>query len=83
MLVLTLSRFAGQTSGYSERGDDVDEYEDEDDLGYVREYIRGQAAFRARELIFEDDSSDAMRLYHQARASQEGQHVCPLKCPTI
>ena len=37
--------------------DDWDEYEDEDDPGYVREDIRGQDAFAAREL----DASDRGR----------------------
>ena len=49
---------------------EVDEYADEEDLGYVREHIRGQAAFRATELRF-GDGHDAMQLYHQAKASQE------------
>ena len=58
-----------------ESGTEVDEYADEDDLGYVREHIRGQAAFRATELRIGDDH-DAMRLYHQAKASQD-QYVSP------
>ena len=63
--------------------DDWDEYEDEDDPGYVREDIRGQDAFAAREL----DASDAdggrraMDLYHQAvgplRAGAPPSHATP------
>ena len=50
------------------RADDWDEYEDEDDPGYVREDIRGQDAFAARELdaADADGSRRAMDLYHQA-----------------
>ena len=48
--------------------DDWDEYEDEDDPGYVREDIRGQDAFAARELDVSDadGSRRAMDLYHRA-----------------
>lgn len=48
--------------------DDCDEYEDEEDPGYIREDIRGQDAFVARELDVSDadGSRRAMDLYHQA-----------------
>ena len=48
--------------------DDWDEYEDEDDPGYVREDIRGQDAFAARELDASDagGGARAMDLYHRA-----------------
>ena len=47
---------------------DWDEYIDEEDPGYIREDIRGQDAFVARELDVSDadGSRRAMDLYHQA-----------------
>ena len=53
---------------------DVDEYSDDDDVGYVREYIRGQEAFVAREVdqSDEDGSQLGMRLYHKAQKKNQG-----------
>jgi hypothetical protein len=50
--------------------EDHDEYEDDDDPGYVREDIRGQEAFIARELDIsdEDGSGRGADVYHQAIA---------------
>lgn len=47
---------------------DWDDYIDEEDPGYIREDIRGQDAFVARELDVRDadGSRRAMDLYHQA-----------------
>lgn len=60
-------------SGSHQLGDtDVEEYDAEEDLGYVREPIRWQADFQSQELRYQDESQDALRLYHQAKASQEG-----------
>ena len=64
-------RLAGFTSG------DADEYSDEDDVGYVREYIRGQDAFIAREIDLsdEDASQRGLRLYHDAQRLAEADKV--------
>lgn len=50
--------------------DGVDEYLDEEDCGYVRQDIRGQDAFVAREIDATDDDGTARgsELYHQALA---------------
>ena len=60
--------------------DDWDEYEDEDDPGYVREDIRGQDAFAARELDVSDADGGrrAMDLYHQAM--DPSAQVAPFPC---
>ncbi|BDA40915.1 probable dual specificity tyrosine-phosphorylation-regulated kinase at C-terminar half [Coccomyxa sp. Obi] len=52
--------------------EDSDEYEDDDDPGYVREDIRCQDAFVARELDMsdEDGSTRGVDVYHRALASQ-------------
>ncbi len=60
---------------------DWDDYDDEDDPGYVREDIRGQDAFAARELDVSDadGSRRAMDLYHQAM-DPSAQVRLPLAC---
>ena len=51
----------------------MDEYSDEEDVGYVREYIRGQEAFAANEVDLSDGdhSQKGLRLYHQAKGGQQ------------
>lgn len=53
----------------------AEEDDSEDELGYSREPIRGQSAFQTQELRRHDDAHDAMRLYHQAKASQDSGYV--------
>lgn len=55
-----------------EPGEDSDEYEDDEDPGYVREDIRCQDAFVTRELDTsdEDGSTRGADVYHQALAIQ-------------
>ena len=54
----------------------VDEYANDMDVGYVREYIRGQAAFKDMELDLRDEEcrSASLKLYHQM---QQNPQVCP------
>lgn len=62
----------------------IDEYENEFDVGYVREYIRGQANFADAELDLSDDecSSRSMKLYHQALHGASSQ-VFPWGCAAM
>ena len=55
----------------------MDEYSDEEDVGYVREYIRGQEAFAANEVDLSDGdhSQKGLRLYHQAKGLEGSQQV--------
>lgn len=66
--------------------EDYDEYDDDDDPGYIREDIRGQEAFIARELDIndEDGSSRGADVYHQAlayrnQARAQLAKLCPAK----
>jgi len=60
-------------------GGEEDEYSDAEDVGYVREYIRGQEAFAANEVDLSDGdhSQKGMRLYHQAKGLKSGHQVLP------
>ncbi|KAK9821720.1 hypothetical protein WJX81_003748 [Elliptochloris bilobata] len=58
-------------------GSDVEEYEDAEDVGYVREDVRGQDAFMARELDLSDDdaSGRGADVYHRALLMRAGQEL--------
>lgn len=73
-------RLSSHTGGFPHlggaAGSDVEEYDDAEDPGYVREDVRGQDAFMARELDLSDDdaSGRGADVYHRAllmRASPE------------
>lgn len=68
---------AGSGLGSRSLQGDADEYIDQEDAGYTREYIKGQAAFEAKELhpSVHDSSRNAMQLYRQAKASQNASHL--------
>ncbi len=71
----TCVRLTGRSPGPAE---DSDEYEDDDDPGYVREDIRCQDAFVARELDMsdEDGSTRGADVYHRALAMQGQVRFC-------
>jgi hypothetical protein len=57
----------------------VEEYDDAEDLGYVREDVRGQDAFMARELDLSDDDAGGRGadVYHRALLLRAGQEARP------
>lgn len=66
---LAIGNLAGRDP---EAGEESDEYEDDEDPGYVREEIRCQDAFASRELDAsdEDGSGRGEDVYHRALAFQ-------------
>ena len=71
-------RLSSRTGGFPRldgaAGSDVEEYDDAEDPGYVREDVRGQDAFMARELDLSDDdaSGRGADVYHRALLMRAG-----------
>lgn len=67
-----MCRHASLAGKRGDAGEESDEYEDDDDPGYVREEIRCQDAFVSRELDAsnEDGSGRGEDVYHRALAFQ-------------